>query len=164
VWGVGAGNVRVAGDERSVRRLCTWWRTGRLRTLSAMEPQLQRVVAAVIRRGDTLLVCRRPAHKRHGGLWEFPGGKCEIGEDDSAAIARELAEELAVMVTRVGETLLVEQDANSDFVIAFVDVEIEGDPQCLEHDALAWMRRDELGRVALAPSDERFVASLGVST
>ena len=38
-----------------------------------------RVLAAVIARGDRYLVCRRPVQKRHGGLWEFPGGKLELG-------------------------------------------------------------------------------------
>ena len=63
---------------------------------------LVRVIAAVVWRGDRLLVCQRPAHKRHGGLWEFPGGKVEAGESDAAAARRELREELGVEVTAVG--------------------------------------------------------------
>ena len=50
------------------------------------------VVAAVIRRGERVLLCQRPAHKRHGGLYEFPGGKCNDGETKDQAIARELLE------------------------------------------------------------------------
>src|SRR5690606_20769929 len=61
-----------------------------------------RVLAAVIRRDGRWLVCRRPAHKRHGGLWEFPGGKLEPGESLLEAATRELEEELAVRVTGVG--------------------------------------------------------------
>ena len=65
-----------------------------------------RVVAAVIERasdeGARLLVCRRPAHKRHGGLWEFPGGKVEAGEDLLHAARRELAEELALETETAG--------------------------------------------------------------
>ena len=38
------------------------------------------VVAAIIQRDGRFLVGRRPAHKRHGGLWEFPGGKVDEGE------------------------------------------------------------------------------------
>jgi 8-oxo-dGTP pyrophosphatase MutT (NUDIX family) len=49
------------------------------------------VVAAVIERDGRLLVCQRPAHKRHGGLWEFPGGKCDPGESDAEAARRELS-------------------------------------------------------------------------
>ena len=41
------------------------------------------VVAAVIRRENKVLLARRPDHKRHGGLWEFPGGKIDEGETES---------------------------------------------------------------------------------
>jgi len=51
-----------------------------------------RVAAAVIERGGRLLVCQRPLGKRHGGLWEFPGGKLHEGEDLLAATTRELSE------------------------------------------------------------------------
>lgn len=39
-----------------------------------------KVTAAVIGDGERVLVCKRPVGKRHGGLWEFPGGKVEPGE------------------------------------------------------------------------------------
>src|SRR5690606_12591965 len=38
------------------------------------------VIAAVIEREGRYLLARRPSHKRHGGLWEFPGGKLDEGE------------------------------------------------------------------------------------
>jgi mutator protein MutT len=117
----------------------------------------QRVVAAVVRRGAQLLVCQRPAHKRHGGLWEFPGGKCEPGESDEAATARELDEELGVVVRTVGAPLFTAHDEGSPFEIVFVPVEIEGEPERREHDALCWGTPAELLRLPLAPSDERFV-------
>lgn len=116
-----------------------------------------RVVASVIQREDRLLVCRRPAHKRHGGLWEFPGGKVEPGEDALAAVRRELMEELGVEVVSVGPVELSVSDPGSEFVIDFLPVEIEGDPACLEHAALAWLAESELTRLALAPSDRRYV-------
>jgi 8-oxo-dGTP diphosphatase len=53
-----------------------------------------RVVAAVVRRGDAILVTRRPDRPGRPGQWEFPGGKVEPGETDAAALARELREEL----------------------------------------------------------------------
>src|SRR5687767_4741492 len=112
-----------------------------------------RVVAAVVARDGRLLVCQRPAHKRHGGLWEFPGGKCEPGESDADAVARELREELGVAAVAVGAERLAVHDAGSPFVIAFVPVEIVGDPVCHEHTALLWGTPDELVQLALAPSD-----------
>lgn len=52
--------------------------------------QTIRVIAAVIRRDDSWLLGLRPSQKRHGGLWEFPGGKYEMGA--TAAANRELQE------------------------------------------------------------------------
>lgn len=57
-----------------------------------------RVVAAVVRRGDAILVTRRLDRPGRPGQWEFPGGKVEPGEDEEAALARELDEELGCRV------------------------------------------------------------------
>lgn len=119
--------------------------------------QRVRVVAAVIQRADNFLVCQRPLHKRHGGLWEFPGGKVEPGEDDLSALRRELREELAVEVVAVGGELFRSDDDGSIFTIAFIPTTIVGDPQAIEHPTIAWMGRDMLRTVELAPSDRRFV-------
>ena len=119
-----------------------------------------RVVAAVIADGDRLLVCQRPPHKRHAGLWEFPGGKCEPGESDGAAAARELREELGVTATEVGAELFAARDPGSPFVIAFVPVRIAGEPACREHTALRWGTPPELAALPLAPSDQRFIERL----
>jgi mutator protein MutT len=117
-------------------------------------------MAAVIRRGDTLLICQRPAHTRHGGRWEFPGGKCEPGESDAESIARELAEELGVGVRSVGSALFSASDPDSPFVIVFVPVEIDGEPQRIEHDEIRWVRVADLANYSLAPSDASFVRQL----
>ena len=116
-----------------------------------------RVVAAVVTRDDRFLVCQRPSHKRHGGLWEFPGGKCEDGESDADAIRRELREELGVEAAIVGDEELAIEDDGSPFLIAFVPVAITGAPACHEHAALAWGTLEELATLPLAPSDRRFV-------
>jgi mutator protein MutT len=115
-----------------------------------------RVLAAVISRGPDYLICQRPAHKRHGSLWEFPGGKLEPGETDWDAARRELREELGVTVTSVGAELFTAHDEGSPFLIAFVPVTMEGEPNCIEHSALAWGPRESLLTYALAPSDRRF--------
>lgn len=115
------------------------------------------VLAAVIRRNATYLVCQRPVHKRHGGLWEFPGGKLEPGETYLDAAKRELAEELGVEALAVGSPLFSIADPGSDFLIEFVPSEIVGEPRCLEHIDLKWLPVEQLSSLQLAPSDERFV-------
>jgi len=116
-----------------------------------------RVIAAVISRGDDVLVCQRAPEKRHGGLWEFPGGKCEPGESLADAARRELSEELGVEVVSVGEEESVLRDPNSPYMIAFVPVEIRGEPACREHVALRWISLPEVSRLPLAPTDRKYV-------
>jgi mutator protein MutT len=123
-----------------------------------------RVVAAVVERNGRFLVCQRPAHKRHGGLWEFPGGKLEAGETVEGAARRELAEELGVPVRSCGEQLFVIGDPGSPFVIEFHPVEIQGEPVCLEHTALTWVTVSAMLSLDLAPSDRcfaRFLQKMG---
>ena len=118
------------------------------------------VVAAVIEREGRFLLCRRAEHKRHGGLWEFPGGKVESGESFEDALIRELNEELKLTGIEVGEELLAADDELSGFSIRFIPVTTDGEPQLVEHSALGWYELTEMFEMALAPSDRRFVEFL----
>jgi 8-oxo-dGTP diphosphatase len=122
-----------------------------------VSPPLQRVVACVIRRGNRYLLCQRPTHKRHAGLWEFPGGKTHADESDEQAATRELEEELGVQLVRAGRTMFEVADPGSTFLIAFVPVEISGEPVSVEHPQLLWGTLDELRTLPLPPSDSSFV-------
>lgn len=115
------------------------------------------MVAAVIRRKGRYLLGRRPAHKRHGGLWEFPGGKLDPGETAGEAARRELREELSLAVTEVATALHTVDDPGSPFAIHFHPVDVEGEAAAMEHDAVGWFTLDELREMELAPADERFV-------
>jgi 8-oxo-dGTP diphosphatase len=118
------------------------------------------VVAAVVRRGGRYLVGRRPEFKRHGGLWEFPGGKVDLGESMLEAARRELAEELSLSTKRIGRTLFSSCDGDAPFEICFVEVAIEGEPIPHEHSEVGWFTASELGRLPLAPADAAFVGEL----
>jgi 8-oxo-dGTP diphosphatase len=116
-----------------------------------------RVLAAVIEQDGRWLLCLRPARKRHGGCWEFPGGKVEPGESHVEAARREMREELGVEVVEAGDVLCSHHDPDSPFVIDFVAVRITGEPRALEHEALRWVTPDEAAGLPLAPADRAFV-------
>jgi 8-oxo-dGTP diphosphatase len=119
--------------------------------------KLTPVIAAVIEQNGKYLVCQRPALKRHGGLWEFPGGKIELSETRLDAARRELAEELGVSVLSIGLPTFSVTDPGSEFVIEFVPAVIDGDPKCIEHTDQRWVSLPDLPSLDLAPSDRRFV-------
>ena len=64
-----------------------------------------KVVAGLLYQRGKLLVCQRRQDALFPLKWEFPGGKVEHGEDDFAALQRELREELAIEVPSAQEIL-----------------------------------------------------------
>ena len=66
-----------------------------------MRFSLERVVAGVILKDQRYLVCKRPKNKRHGNLWEFPGGRLEPGETPEMALVLEYAEETELQIGKV---------------------------------------------------------------
>lgn len=117
----------------------------------------RRVVGAVISddRGRVLL-CQRPEGKRHGGRWEFPGGKILRGESILQAARRELSEELGVEVIGVKGQPVPVQDPASEWVVEFVETMAEGTPRAEEHIQVEWVSRGEVTDYDLAPPDRTF--------
>lgn len=69
--------------------------------------RLVTVVAAAITAPDgRILLAQRLNGASLAGLWEFPGGKVELGETPEIALARELSEELAIIVAPAALTPL----------------------------------------------------------
>ena len=126
------------------------------------------VVAGALQRGDgQWLLHRRPPHKHHGGLWEFPGGKVEPGELPAKALVRELAEELGIVVDEgdLQPSIFAESApsaASPAIVIMFYTVHRwSGQPQALEDGAgIAWYEIDEIEGLDMPPLDIVFSKSL----
>jgi A/G-specific adenine glycosylase len=99
------------------------------------------VTAAVIWRDEQVMIARRPSSGLLGGLWEFPGGKLEPGEDFEQGLRREILEELGVTVL-VGEPFGVYNHAYTHFKVtlhAFTCRLQSGEPQPLQASELRWV-------------------------
>src|SRR3954469_6651264 len=72
--------------------------------LSGEETVPRQAATVILLRGgvdalEVLLVRRTPEARFMGGVWVFPGGAVDAGEDERDAAVRELAEEAAITVT-----------------------------------------------------------------
>lgn len=104
------------------------------------------------------MVCQRPSHKHHGGLWEFPGGKVEPGELPEQALQRELKEELGLQIVQVQRALFLHEA--DTIALQFFEITTEEEPCRLEHQAFAWLDPWVPPTVRLAPSDLVFFSCL----
>ena len=117
------------------------------------------VVAALIWKNGSFLICRRPAHKARGLLWEFVGGKVEKGETKQQALVRECSEELAVKVA-VGDVFTEVTHEYPDITVhlTLFNAEIaEGVPQLLEHCDIKWITPAEIENYDFCPADEEIL-------
>ena len=121
------------------------------------------VAAGVIldSRGQVLLALR-PKDKHKGGLWEFPGGKVESGESVRAALARELLEEINLVVEEAEPFLVIDHDYGDKQVTLDVwrVTRFSGAPQGSEGQQIAWVKLDDLPRYQFPEANSAIVEAL----
>ena len=113
------------------------------------------VVGAVVVHDGRVLCARRGSQGSLAGLWEFPGGKIEKGESRSAALVREIREELAVSI-EVGDEVtntIYEYYFGMVNLTTFYCRLVSGEPVPLEHSEIKWMFPDGLMSLEWAPAD-----------
>jgi 8-oxo-dGTP diphosphatase len=113
------------------------------------------VVGAVILRNGLVLCAQRGPDGSLPGLWEFPGGKVELGESKVDALRREIREELSVDVL-VGEELdssTYEYDFAAVTLTTFWCSLPAGEPVKSEHSELRWLSPRDLHEIEWAPAD-----------
>ena len=114
------------------------------------------VVAALIWDKNKFMICQRPAHKARALLWEFVGGKVELGETKELALIRECQEELAVTLS-VGDVFMDVAYEYPDITVhltLFNATIAEGIPQKLEHNDIRWITPNEIQQYDFCPADE----------
>ena len=120
------------------------------------------VVAALIWQGEKFMICQRPKHKARGLLWEFVGGKVELGETKEQALIRECYEELGI--------ILSVKDIFMDIIHEYPDIKVhltlfnatisKGEPQKLEHNDIKWITPSEIPTYDFCPADEEILARI----
>jgi 8-oxo-dGTP diphosphatase len=120
------------------------------------------VVCAVIEEKGRVLVTRRGAGMHLEGLWEFPGGKMHEGEDERAALVREIHEELGVEVEPLRRLPDSEHDYGEKHIrlIPWVCRLVAGDIVLHEHSEFKWSEFEDLPKFDWCPADTPIVRRL----
>lgn len=113
------------------------------------------VVAAVIRRGDTIFATQR-GYGEWKDWWEFPGGKMEPGETREEALVREIREELSAEISIDKFLCTVDYDYPAFHLTlhCYLCSLVSGALHLNEHESARWLDRDAIGSVGWLPADE----------
>lgn len=124
------------------------------------------VSAAVILESGRVLLSQRKPGAHLAGMWEFPGGKVESGEDPREALRRELREELGIETT-VGEILDVTfhryESADKAVLLMFFEAartKESPEPQALDVHDFKWAGAGELVPEHFPPADAGVLAKV----
>jgi 8-oxo-dGTP diphosphatase len=120
------------------------------------------VTAAVVERDGKVLVARRKPGLVAAGLWEFPGGKLEKGEDPRQGLERELFEELGVR-SEAGELVcsVPFEGTQARFELVVLRVKILSDDFTLtDHDAVRWLAPEAMDEAVFSKPDRPVVRLL----
>ena len=112
---------------------------------------------ALIDPDGRVLLAQRPEGKSLAGLWEFPGGKVELGESPEGALIRELKEELDIDTwSSCLAPLTFASHSYEDFHLLmplYACRKWQGTVRSLEGQHLAWVKPNQLRDYPMPPAD-----------
>ena len=120
------------------------------------------VVAGILQKGDSILICQRRRSDAYGLQWEFPGGKVENGEPLPAALRRELEEELAIQAEVGGEVFRLRHHYPDRYVevVFFTLKSYRGEARNQVFEAIRWAPRAKLPEYNFLEADRELVNRL----
>jgi 8-oxo-dGTP diphosphatase len=125
-------------------------------------PVLSVVVGVIVAKNQHVLLAKRPAHKSLAGLWEFPGGKVEAGEQPYQALCRELDEEVGIQVQQAKPLLQFQHtytDRVVDLDVWLVDTFV-GDAFGREGQLIRWVMPSELDSYDVPDANKAIIEAL----
>ncbi len=122
------------------------------------------VACALVDSDGKVLLSQRPPGKALAGLWEFPGGKLELGESPEQGLVRELREELGID-TKIAclAPLTFASHAYPEFHLfmpLYVCRRFVGTPRGMEGQQLKWVRPRDMRDYPMPPADEPLIPIL----
>jgi len=122
------------------------------------------VALALVRSGDRWLVSRRSEGRVFAGLWEFPGGKVQPGEEPSATAVRETREETGLQVEAVRELGAVDTAHDGKkfdlYLVECRPLAGEAVPASPAVTEVRWVTLEELQALPMPPANARIIERL----
>ena len=126
-------------------------------------PEIQ-VACALIWRDGQILLSKRHQSAHQGGLWEFPGGKFETGEDPKACLNRELEEELGIRLRNTEFMFQIPWDYGDKAIRLWVYevFAFDGEPQGLEGQVVKWFSVAAVKTLQFPRANNAIVRAIGL--
>ncbi len=115
------------------------------------------VAVGVVWKGNKILISKRKENGLLGGLWEFPGGKIQSGEDAKKCVIRKVSEKLGVCVCP-GKLLKQINHTYSHFSItldAYHCDYISGSPGALPRDKWQWIFPQQIADLPFSKANHK---------
>lgn len=115
------------------------------------------VVGAILENSNGDIFCAmRPKDKTFPGMWEFPGGKIEEGEEPKRALEREIKEELNIDI-RADKVFDEVQKEYEEFIIKLSTYNCTvldfSEFKLVEHQEFKWIKKESLMTLDWVPTD-----------